>query len=94
MQNVYIMKSKLLLIAPALALLMTACNTPARVENYGMGLAPIDLCDQYQITSSQGDKLANIYADVISKRKVDCSQFREALDIRANTRFLATVIGG
>lgn len=88
------MKSKLLLLTPVLALTLSACNTPARVEQYGMGLAPIDLCDKYVIASSSGDKLANIYADVINQRKVDCSKYQEALDIRANTRFLSTVVGG
>jgi hypothetical protein len=88
------MKSKLLILLPTLAITLSACNTPARVEQYGMSLAPIDLCDKYVITSTAGDKLANIYADVISKRNIDCSKFQEALDVRANTRFLATVIGG
>ena len=88
------MKYKLLLILPTLALTLSACNTPARVEQYGMGLAPIDLCDKYVITSTAGDRLANVYADVISKRNIDCAKFQEALDVRANTRFLATVIGG
>lgn len=89
------MKTKLLLLAPVLAFSLTACNTPARVEQYANGLAPIDLCDKYQISVSQGDRsMTAIYGNVIATRKVDCSQFREALDIRANTRFLATVIGG
>ena len=81
------MKSKLLLLTPVLALTLSACNTPARVEQY-------DRCDKYVIASSSGDKLANIYADVINQRKVDCSKYQEALDIRANTRFLSTVVGG
>lgn len=88
------MKTKLIFLLPIFALTLSACNTPARVEQYGMSLAPIDLCDKYVITSTSGDKLANVYADVINKRKIDCAKFQEALDIRANTRFLATVIGG
>lgn len=88
------MRAQSIFLASALALTLSACNTPQRVEAYGMSLAPIDLCDKYVIASSQGDKLANVYANVINQRKINCSQYQEALDIRANTRFLATVIGG
>lgn len=88
------MKLKLIFLAASLAITLSACNTPQRVEQYGMSLAPIDLCDKYVITSSSGDKMANIYANVISQRNINCAQYQEALDIRANTRFLATVIGG
>lgn len=88
------MKLKTIFLSASLAITLSACNTPQRVEQYGMSLAPIDLCDKYVITSSSGDKLANIYANVINQRKINCAQYQEALDIRANTRFLATVIGG
>lgn len=89
------MKLKNILLLSSLTLVLGACNTPQRVEQYAMTLSPLDLCDKYVISSSSGDKTMTAeYTKVINQRNVDCSKYQEALDIRANTRFLATVIGG